>query len=105
MKSETAQAEFASKLLYQKNITTKARPLRTLLFLYYPIQREDAALHEAEDFLSRVYHGSVSMLVSSLTKKQALSKAEIVQLHAILDEMEGRQQTSVLWQDPAFRNL
>ena len=53
------------------------------------IQREDAALHEAENFLGRVYHGSVSMLVSSLTKKQALSKAEIVQLHAILDEMEG----------------
>ncbi len=53
------------------------------------IQREDAALHEAENFLGRVYHGSVSMLVSSLTRKQALSKAEIAQLHAILDEMEG----------------
>lgn len=37
MKSETVRAEFASKLLYQKNITTKARPLRTLLFLYYPM--------------------------------------------------------------------
>ena len=56
------------------------------------IQREDAAMHEAEDFLSRVYHGSVSMLVSSLTKKQALSKAEIAQLHAILDELEGGQE-------------
>ena len=53
------------------------------------LRREDAAMHEAEDFLSRVYHGSVSMLVSSLTKKQALSKAEIDKLHAILDELEG----------------
>ena len=53
------------------------------------LRRDDAALHETKDFLSRVYHGSVSMLVSSLTKKQALSKAEIDQLHAILDAMEG----------------
>ena len=53
------------------------------------LRRDDAALHETKDFLSRVYHGSVSMLVSSLTKKQALSKAEIEQLHAILDAMEG----------------
>ena len=53
------------------------------------LRREDAALHEAEDFLSRVYHGSVSMLVSSLTKKQALSKEEIRQLHDILDQLEG----------------
>ena len=53
------------------------------------LRREDAALHETEDFLSRVYHGSVSMLVSSLTKKQALSKEEIRQLHDILDQLEG----------------
>lgn len=53
------------------------------------LRRDDAALHETKDFLSRVYHGSVSMLVSSLTKKEALSKAEIDQLHVILDAMEG----------------
>ena len=56
------------------------------------IQREDAALREAEDFLSRVYHGSVSMLISSLTKKQALSKSEIDKLHAVLDQLEGGQE-------------
>lgn len=52
------------------------------------IRREDAALQETEDFLDRVYKGSVSLMVSSLTKKQALSQEEINELYAILREME-----------------
>ena len=53
------------------------------------LKREDAAMHETEDFLSRVYHGSLSMMVSSLTKKQALSQSEIDQLYAMLKDLEG----------------
>ncbi len=52
------------------------------------VQREDAALKDAEDLLSRVYKGSLSLMVSSLTRKQALSKKEIDELYAILREME-----------------
>ena len=52
------------------------------------LRREDAALRETEDLLSRVYHGSVSLLVSSLTKKQTLSRAEVEGLYAILKEAE-----------------
>ena len=48
------------------------------------LKREDAAMHETEDFLSRVYHGSLSMMVSSLTKKQALPQTEIDKLYAML---------------------
>jgi len=53
------------------------------------LKREDAAMHETEDFLSRVYHGSLSMMVSSLTKKQALPQTEIDKLYAMLKELEG----------------
>jgi len=53
------------------------------------LKREDAALHETEDFLDRVYHGSLSMMVSSLTRKQALPQAEIEKLYAMLKELEG----------------
>jgi len=53
------------------------------------LRREDAALHETEDFLTRVYKGSVSMMVSALTKKQALSKTEIEELYAMLEDMKG----------------
>jgi len=52
------------------------------------IRREEAALQEAEDFLGRVYKGSLSLMVSALTKKQALSQAEIDELYGILQQME-----------------
>lgn len=56
--------------------------------LFYPkLIREDAALQETESFLERVYGGSVSMLVSAMTKKQALSKGEIDELYAMLKEL------------------
>ena len=53
------------------------------------LRREDAAMHETEDFLSRVYKGSVSLLVSAMTKKKALSQNEIQELYAMLKELEG----------------
>lgn len=59
---------------------------------YSPLlRREDAVMRETEDFLSRVYKGSVSLLVSSLTKKQALTRDEIDELYAILRKAEEEQ--------------
>ena len=37
--------------------------------------------------MERVYGGSVSLLVSAMTKKQALSKGEIDELYAMLKEL------------------
>lgn len=52
------------------------------------VAREDAAVQETEHLLERVYQGSVSLMVSSLVKKQTLSQEEIDKLYAILREME-----------------
>lgn len=52
------------------------------------IRREDAALQETESFLDRIYNGSLSLMVSSLTKKQQLSKDEIDELYSILQKVE-----------------
>ena len=52
------------------------------------IGREDAALRETEHLLERIYQGSVSMMVSSLARKQTLPQEEIDKLYAILREME-----------------
>ena len=52
------------------------------------VAREDAAVQETEHLLERVYQGSVSLMVSSLVKKQTLSQDEIDKLYAILREME-----------------
>ena len=54
------------------------------------IAREDVAVHETESLLDRAYKGSLSLLVSSLTRKQSLPQKEIDELYAILKEMEGR---------------
>lgn len=54
------------------------------------IPREEAAVQETEHLLERVYQGSVSLMVSSLVKKQTLSQAEIDKLYALLQEMEDK---------------
>ena len=54
------------------------------------ITREDVAVRETENLLERAYKGSLSMLVSSLTRKQSLPQKEIDELYAILREMEGK---------------
>lgn len=59
------------------------------LNMYRPcIAREDAAIRETENFLSRVYHGSVSMMMNAITQKQKLSPEEINALYAILRRAE-----------------
>lgn len=55
------------------------------------VSRDEAARQEAESFLDRVYQGSVSMMVSALTKKQSLPREEIDELYALLDRMEGER--------------
>lgn len=58
--------------------------------LFSPVlHREDAAMQETESFLRRVYHGSVSMMLSAMTQKQSLSQQEIDELYAMLKELEG----------------
>jgi BlaI family penicillinase repressor len=61
------------------------------LLVYSPlIDRESATRRETECFLGRVYQGSVSMMLSAMTKKQTLSQQEIDELYAILKEAERR---------------
>ena len=54
------------------------------------VSREDAALGETEDLLSRAYRGSLSLLVSSFTERRELSKREIDELYAILKGLEEK---------------
>jgi len=56
---------------------------------YYPlIAREDVETGETASFLSRVYDGSIGMMVSSLVGRGALSENEIAELKKILDRAE-----------------
>ena len=59
--------------------------------VFYPtISRESAAQQETENFLGKVYKGSLGMMLTAFTTKQTLSKSEIDQLYAILKEAEAK---------------
>ena len=59
---------------------------------YIPLVRqEDATMQETRSFLSRVYHGSISMMLSAFTQKQSLTDSEIQELYAILDNAKERE--------------
>lgn len=54
--------------------------------VYAPcLEKKAATLEETKDFLNRVYHGSVGMMLNALTEQKSLSKEEIDQLYAILE--------------------
>ena len=55
------------------------------------VARADAAAQQTRDLLGRVYHGSLSLLVSAMTREQALPQAEIDELYALLRDMEEKQ--------------
>lgn len=56
---------------------------------YVPlVEREEAVKKETEHFLKKVYHGSISMLVSGFVEKQRLSAEELAELREILDRAE-----------------
>lgn len=57
---------------------------------YEPLlRRDDAAMHETQGFLRRVYKGSVGLMLTAMTKKQELTKEEIAELREILRKAEG----------------
>lgn len=55
------------------------------------LRREDAALQETKDFLDRVYQGSLSLMVSTLTQKQTLSQEELDELYELLKGLEAER--------------
>lgn len=59
--------------------------------VFYPqVAREEAAAAETESLLTRVYHGSVGLLVSTLLQNRQISPAELEELQAILEGREGQ---------------
>ena len=62
------------------------------LNVYSPlIGRSEAAVRETDSFLSRVYRGSVSTLLSAVTQRQNLTKEEIDELCDIIRKAEEVQ--------------
>ena len=52
------------------------------------VDGQEAVRQETDHFLNRVYHGSLSLMVSTFTEKQKLSREEIDGLYEILRKAE-----------------
>lgn len=56
---------------------------------YYPaIPKADIAVKETENFLKKVYDGSLGMMVASMAGQKALTQEDIEELYAILRKAE-----------------
>lgn len=59
-------------------------------FVYTPlISAEACKRKETRHFLSRIYHGSVKMMMANLASESKLSEEETKTLLKIIDKMEG----------------
>ena len=59
---------------------------------YFPaVAREEAALAETESFLSKVYGGSLGLMMSAMAQSKSLTEEDIAELSAILERAGGAQ--------------
>ena len=59
---------------------------------YFPaVNREDAALAETENFLSKVYGGSLGLMMSAMVDSRRLTPEDIAELSAILEKAGGER--------------
>ena len=59
---------------------------------YYPsIPRDDAVVAETRSFLSKVYSGSVGLMLSAMIDQKELSKEELDELYSILSKADARE--------------
>ena len=70
------------KGLIDHEVSGRAKVFRAAL------AREDAAAAETDSLLERAFQGSVGLLVSSLADRNSLTKADIDELYAILEQAE-----------------
>lgn len=52
------------------------------------VPRDQVAARETEQFLNKVYHGSLQLMVSSIAGQKALSQSDIEELYEILRRAE-----------------
>jgi BlaI family penicillinase repressor len=56
---------------------------------YYPaVERSNVVLAETESFLSRLYNGSLGLMVNTLIDQNNLSQKDIKELRAVLDKID-----------------
>lgn len=59
--------------------------------LYYPDwKKEEVCIQETEDFLNKVFHGKIGLMLNAMVQQKALTAQEIEELYQILEEESRR---------------
>jgi len=69
----------------EKGLITYEQDGRTKIF-HAAVQREDVVAAETDSLLSRAYHGSARLLMNTLVSQNQLTKSDIEELYAMLQE-------------------
>ena len=69
----------------EKGLITFRQEGRTKVF-YAAVKREDVVAAETDSLLSRAYHGSARLLMNTLISQNQLTKSDIEELYAMLQE-------------------
>lgn len=55
--------------------------------LFYPlVKREHVAVRQTREFLQRIYHGSVSIMMNTLAKQDGLTEKDLRELEEFLEQ-------------------
>lgn len=58
---------------------------------YYPnIKEEDTAIQETEEFLDKVFHGRMGLMLNAMVSSKALSKQDLDDLYQILEKERNK---------------
>lgn len=69
----------------EKGIVSYTEQGRTKIFCP-AVTREEVSIQETKSLLQRAYHGSISLLVSTMAQENTLTPADIEALYRILEE-------------------
>ncbi|MGI6030514.1 MAG: BlaI/MecI/CopY family transcriptional regulator [Eubacteriales bacterium] len=85
--SRNTVATFLARLEAKGYVCSQGSPKK-----FYPLQERQACQSwQTEDFLGRVFHGSIGMLMTSFLRDNHLKPQELEQLRQLLDAEEKRQ--------------
>lgn len=59
-------------------------------FFYPKVEKEDVVVQETRDFLTKIYDGSIGMMMSALVRQNDLSKEDIRELQEILKDAQDK---------------
>jgi len=86
--SKTTIQTYLARLVKKGALLTKRQGKG---FLYTPnISEEECQIVESENFLSRVFNGSITNMVSRFIKSGNITDKELAALKALIEEQEGK---------------